>query len=249
MLHRFNNWIPDQPDARDKLAHETFAMASVLPAKVDLTSYCSPVEDQGQLGSCTGNAIAGALEYLENKINTAFIDLSRLFVYYNERVLEHTVSQDAGAQIRDGIKSVKKWGVCSEHAWPYNVALFANKPVDGCYAEAALRKISVYARVTQDLQSLKAALATGFPVTFGFSVYASFESAAVAKSGKVAMPKKGEQQVGGHAVLMVGYDDKTKRFLVRNSWGAAWGLKGYFTIPYAYLTNAALASDFWIVDK
>lgn len=254
--HKYNV-IPDKPDSRDFNIRTTasFKLTAVLPKKVDLRVYCSSVEDQGDLGSCTGNAIVGAIEFLENKLhvldgpNDTFVDLSRLFVYYNERVLENTTSEDAGASIRDGIKSLVKWGVCTESLWPYKVQAFANKPSSACYVDAANRKISVYARVSQNIKAIKTTIASGYPIIFGFIVYESFESDYVARTGIVRMPSKLEQPLGGHAVLCVGYDDSSGRVLVRNSWGNLWGQGGYFTMPYAYISDPNLACDFWVVDK
>lgn len=239
------NWKPDLPDNRD---HLFLGGATPLPSMVDLRAQCSPVEDQGQLGSCTGNAWAGMLEFLELKAGTPFQDLSRLFIYYNERVIEGTVKQDAGAQVRDGAKALANTGVCSETLWPYDIARFARKPTKAAFADAATRKISQYMRLntTDDMQ---ACLAAGFPFVFGFSVYESFESQAVAQTGVVDMPKPGEKLLGGHAVLCVGYDQSTQRFIVRNSWGTGWGQAGVFTIPFDYLANRNLSDDFWTVRK
>ena len=242
-------WVPDIPDFRDKMYGAVRAIPATLPKHVDLRPNCSPVEDQGQLGSCTANALVGALEFLEVKDKVArFINLSRLFVYYNERVIEGSVNSDAGAMLRDGIKTLAKQGVCSETNWPYNIANFTKKPPQGCYQEALKFQILTYARIVT-VDEMRATLADGFPFVFGFSVYESFESSQVAKTGVVNLPEAGERQLGGHAVLGVGYDDANKRFTVRNSWGTGWGMKGYFTIPYAYLANRSLADDFWTVRR
>jgi C1A family cysteine protease len=221
-----------------------------MPPSVDLRSSCPPVVDQGELGSCTANAIAGALEFdqMKEKLDDIFPP-SRLFIYYNERVIEHTVTEDSGAMIRDGIKSVAKDGAPHESLWPYNIANFKNKPSAAAYKDAAKHPAILYQRLTQTLDQLKGCLASGYPFVFGFSVYESFESQAVAKSGKVPMPKAKEKQIGGHAVLGVGYDDASKRFIVRNSWGTGWGMAGYFTIPYAYLTDSNLSDDFWTIKQ
>lgn len=240
-------WLPDLPDHRDY----TFSDLKVdvkLPPSVNLQSFCSPVEDQGQLGSCTGNAIVGAMECLENIEKQKFIDLSRLYVYYNERAMEGTIKTDSGAQIRDGIKTLTVNGVCTEILWPYNISKFKNKPTVKCYTDGATRKVTSYYRI-DTLSDMQNCLASGFPFVFGFSVYTSFESDTVAKTGIVNLPAKGEKLLGGHAVLCVGYDNSTQRFLVRNSWGSSWGQKGYFTIPYTYLTNRNLSDDFWTVKK
>jgi len=242
-------WIPDLPDQRDHLYAAPPPVLTALPPSVDLRADCPPVYDQGHLGSCTGNAIAGALEFdqLKQKMTDVFTP-SRLFIYYNERVIEGTVTSDPGAQIRDGIKTVAKQGACHEDTlWPYDIAKFADKPNQAAYDDAAEHPAVAYQRVARDLAQMKGCLASGYPFVLGFTVYASFESAEVAKSGHCPMPVVGEDVVGGHAVVAVGYDDASQSFLVRNSWGATWGLAGYFTIPYAYLTQRSLASDFWTI--
>jgi C1A family cysteine protease len=215
---------------------------------VDLRPHCSTVENQKALGSCTGNALAGALEFLELRDKVPFVNLSRLFIYYNERVIEHTTKSDAGAQLRDGIKTLAKQGVCSEKKWPYVISKFAAKPSAACYQEASQHQITSYQRL-QTLDEMRACLAEGFPFVFGFTVYESFESQEVAKSGVVSMPQAGERVVGGHAVLAAGYDDSQKRFIVRNSWGTDWGMQGYFTMPYDYLANRSLSDDMWTVRR
>jgi C1A family cysteine protease len=172
--------------------------------------------------------------------------LSRLFIYYDERVLEHTVASDSGGQLRDGIKTLKNQGVCSEKTWPYVISKFAKKPSPACYQEALRHKIMSYQRIVS-LDQMRACLAEGFPFVFGFTVYASFESQQVAATGVANLPQPGERVLGGHAVLGVGYNDAQQRFVVRNSWGTGWGLQGYFTLPYDYLANCNLADDFWTV--
>jgi len=238
-------WQKDLPDQRD------YAYAAPtpgpLPAKVDLRPACPPVYDQGQLGSCTANAIAGAIQFDRLKQKLADFVPSRLFIYYNERVMEHSVASDSGAQIRDGIKSVGVQGDCPETEWPYNPAKFKTKPAAVYYTDALKYKAVSYQRVTQTSGQLKGCLASGWPFVFGFTVYESFESAAVAKSGHAPLPGSGESVVGGHALVGVGYDDAKQWFIVRNSWSADWGMKGYFTLPYAYVIGADLASDFWTI--
>ena len=239
-------WQPDLPDQRDFTYKAPAAFIRTLPSKVDLRKSCPPVYNQGELGSCTANAIGGAFEFELRKQNMSddFMP-SRLFIYYNERAIEHTIKVDSGAQIRDGIKSVNKAGVCPEKMWPYKINKFTQKPPVPAYQAALKHKVLSYQSVSQVLSQMKGALASGYPFVFGFTVYESFESEAVAKTGKLNMPKKSEKVVGGHAVMAVGYDDKTKRFIIRNSWGADWGISGYFTMPYDYLINDNLADDFW----
>jgi C1A family cysteine protease len=247
-------WKRDLPDARDfKVCHISHFDAALLPAKVDLsaTPYMPPVYDQGQLGSCTANAIAAAVQFDQRKQKPVWDFMpSRLFIYYNERVIEGTVSQDAGAEIRDGVKTVNSLGVCKETLWGYNINEFAVKPPAVAFNNALMHKSVRYQSVPQDLNTFQSVLAAGTPVVIGFTVYTEFESQQVADSGVLNMPGKSEQVLGGHAVLVVGYDNATQRFLIRNSWGTGWGLNGtgYFTMPYAYLMNPNLASDFWAIN-
>src|ERR1700722_257061 len=161
-------WLPDLPDHRDQLYAAPAEIAGALSASVDLRTQCPPVYDQGQLGSCTANAVAAAIQFdqMKQKLTQIFTP-ARLFIYYNERVIEHIVDSDNGAQ--------------------------------------------------------------------------------VAKTGHASLPKSDEQSIGGHAVMCVGYDDAKQWFIVRNSWGDKWGMKGYFTLPYSYLISANLASDFWTI--
>jgi C1A family cysteine protease len=240
-------WLPDLPDQRDLSYAAPSAVITKLPKKVDLRDKCPPVYDQGRLGSCTANAIGGAFQFELLKQKAPSFMPSRLFIYYNERVIENTVNSDNGAMIRDGIKTVNKQGVCPEDLWPYNISEFAKKPQSTCYKEALKHQVLSYHRVARDINQIKACLAQGTPFVFGFSVYESFESPQVAQTGIVNMPAKSETMIGGHAVAAVGYDDDQKRFIVRNSWGTRWGQKGYFTMPYDYLLHERLSNDFWMI--
>ena len=241
-------WRPDLPDGRDLRYGAPPEALEVLPDLVDLREQCPPVYDQGQLGSCTANAIGGALEFDQIKQSqpTPFTP-SRLFIYYNERDIEGSVDSDNGAEIRDGVKSVAKQGACKEDTWPYEIDRFRDKPADAAYTEASEHQAIRYLRVTQTLNQLKGCLAEGFPFVFGFVVYEGFESKEVADSGHLEIPKAGEQQLGGHAVLAVGYEEAHQWFIVRNSWGDGWGMDGYFTMPYPYLLQSTLASDLWTI--
>jgi len=247
-MKRKYGWIPDIPDRRDYLYYKIMPVIK-LPEKVDLREKgFSPVEDQGQLGSCTANALAGNLEFLDIQNGDGYTDQSRLFIYYNERLLRGTVNEDSGAMLRDGIKSLVKWGSCPERIWKYNINLFAKRPPEKAYKLAKKSRISVYYRL-ETLNEMKSCLASGYPFVFGFAVYESFESERVARTGVVNMPGKNERLLGGHAVLAAGYDDRTKRFIVRNSWGIDWGEKGYFTMPYEYLESRDLSDDFWTIRR
>jgi len=247
-IHRSYGWVPDLPDHRDHLFAAAPEILTELPPKKDLRPGCPAVYDQGQLGSCTANAIAAAIQFDQKKQKIKVFMASRLFIYYNERDMEGTVDSDSGAQIRDGIKSIASLGACPEAAWPYDIDKFAEKPGPQCFKDAKNCEAISYQRlVSTNLNQLKGCLASGYPFVFGFTVYEGFESDEVAQTGQVDLPDPSEESVGGHAVVAVGYDDSTRRFLVRNSWGKDWGMQGYFTMPYAYLTNADLADDFWTV--
>lgn len=241
-------WIPDLPDHRDHLYAAPPEALVALPPSVDLRPQCPPVYDQGRLGSCTANAIAGAVEFdqMKQQLARTFVP-SRLMIYYDEREMEGTVASDSGAMIRDGIKSVANQGACPEDEWPYDITKFQDKPPDSCYSDAAQHKVASYQAVTRDLNQMKGCLAAGYPFVFGFTVYQSFESPEVAKTGHAPLPTTSDQMLGGHAVVAVGYEDSNQWFIVRNSWGTGWGMQGYFTLPYTYLTQSKLSSDFWTI--
>jgi len=233
-----------------------FKHAPTLPAVIDLRSMCPAIYDQGDLGSCTANAINGAMQFIMMKEKLPSTPmLSRLFTYYEERALEDSITEDAGASISDGLRVVSTTGVCQETLWPYNISQFAVKPTANCYTDAKLHVDLDNLRtasLNQDLTTLKTVLASSTPFVFGFSVYSSFETAAVARTGVVPMPNLGKHSkdklLGGHAIMACGYNDSMKAFLCRNSWGTDWGLGGYFWLPYAYVTSDKLASDFWKIS-
>ena len=256
-------WLPDVPDTRDIPFAAVFRVPRKLPACADLRGDCSPVEDQGNLGSCTAQALVGALEFLElralpslsdkskivnpkSKISR-FRDLSRLFVYYNERAASGTVQEDSGAMLRTGIKTLKAQGVCRESLWPYEIRRFTAKPTAACFTEAADHQVTAYQRLNA-LAEMKACLAMGLPFVFGFAVYEHVMSATVARTGRLRLPGKSERMLGGHAVMAVGYQESTRMILFRNSWGAAWGCSGYGQMPYAYLESRDLSDDFWCIQ-
>src|SRR5262249_15954861 len=228
-------WKPDLPDQRDHSYAVPPDVLKSISGNADLRPRCPPVYDQGQIGSCTANAIAAALEFDMMKQSLTSFTPSRLFIYYNERNMEGTVPLDAGAQIRDGIKSVASLGDCPESEWTYDAtpadpssnlfspgAKAATAPSPQCYADAVIHKALSYQSVEQNLADMKGCLSSGYPFVFGFTVYPSFESIDVAHSGVVPMPGADETTIGGHAVLAVGYDDSRNMFFVRNSWGSEW---------------------------
>jgi C1A family cysteine protease len=254
-------WKPDLPDQRDFSYAVPRGVAQNIPAGVDLRPQCPAVYNQGRIGSCTANAIAGAVEFDLLKQGAPDFMPSRLFIYYNERAIEGTIGSDSGAQIRDGIKSVASQGDCPETLWPYDdtpadpttgvfppSAPAATQPSPGCYAAAQQYEALQYLSVDQNLADLKGCLASGYPVVFGFTVYQSFESDAVAQTGDVPMPSGTDAPIGGHAVVAVGYDDEDQLFICRNSWGPGWGDAGYFYMHYSYLLDNNLSSDFWKIS-
>ena len=243
----FYGWQPDLPDKRDLMYAAPMPVLASLPPKIDLRNGCPAVYNQGQLGSCTANAIAGAFEFELLKQKAPDFMPSRLFIYYNERAIENTVSTDSGAQIRDGMKSVGTQGVCPESMWPYNINEFTQKPHSDCYTDALKHLVTSYHRITVDLAQMKSCLAEGYPFVFGFTVYESFEGPQIEKTGIMPMPAKTEKVVGGHAVMAVGYDDEQQMVIVRNSWGGDWGQKGYFMMPYAYISDTQYTDDFWTI--
>lgn len=249
--------IKDKKDSRDHIYEPRVGLLAI-PSHVDMRHMFSQVENQGDLGSCTSNsAVGGAFEFLQLKeiaamtplsavFGPTFTNCSRLFHYYNERELMGTENEDSGASIRDSVKVLATKGVCAETMWPYKVARYKDKPPPRCYTQAIAHRISQYARCTS-ITSIRNAIANGFPVLIGIDIYESFETEAVAKSGMVPMPAPGEELLGGHALCIAGYDDATQKFIVRNSWGSAWGAAGYCYIPYTYLTKHG--SDFWTISK
>jgi C1A family cysteine protease len=245
-------WLPDIPDKRDVNFRSVFRVPVKLPSSIDLRNYCSGVENQGNLGSCTAQALVGALEFLQNKAlydkENAFADLSRLFVYYNERWEMGTVPVDSGAMLRTGIKTLKTYGVCTEHLWPYKTSKFKDKPSQKCYDYALDHQITAYQKLSS-LHEMKASLYMGLPFVFGFAVYEHVTSDSVSRTGAICMPKANERLLGGHAVMGVGYNDKSQTVVFRNSWGKEWGDGGYGTIPYQYLLSRQLTNDFWCIQS
>lgn len=214
-----------------------------LPSSVDLRSKCPAIYDQGDLGSCTANAGCAAYSFDDAKFSP-----SRLFLYYNERVDDHDVAEDAGSSLSECVHALERFGVCSEAHWPYDITKFAKRPSGKCYIEAR-RHVAVEAhQLSQTVQDMKACLAGGFPFILGIEVFSGLESDDAASTGIVPMPDQDEKSLGGHAVVCVGYDDSKNWWIMRNSWGN-WGDQGYFYLPYDYLTDQNISSDFWVIKK
>lgn len=240
-------WRPDVPDHRDRPYKHTRMKA--IPTKVAPLGKWNPIENQGSLGSCTGNSSTSMLEIKLAGTTDTFQPLSRLHAYYNGRVIDGTVKSDAGAQIRSVIKGLVKNGVGTERTWPYMVSRFNRVPVPAAIAEGtdlatsiASAKLGYYRLNTLD--DIKNCLAGGNTFVFGFSVPETID--ALPKTAVLRLPTSKTKMVGGHAVVGVGYDDVGGFVWVRNSWGASWGIDGYFKMPYAWFTDPRrLVDDMW----
>lgn len=242
-------WKPQKPDFRDfKLS---IPELSPIQSVYLYDKYKMPLPyDQGQIGACTASALAFLVQFdmlnKDAKNNISPYCPSRLFIYYNERMMEGTVNQDAGAELRDGIKALATWGAPSEDAWIYDVTKFAEKPPEHVYQLGTRVEGLTYELVDNtNKQLLVNVLLQGFPMCFGMTVYESFMTDEVARTGIVPMPKVTESVVGGHAIVIEGYSEKFDSFIIRNSWGTSWGQGGYCRIPAAYICNPDLATDFW----
>ena len=243
------HWKRGKKDSRD-FKYKPAKLDSV-PAVTDLRQWCSPIDDQGQLGSCTGHGTAACIEYMDRRYSNKQTEVSRLFIYYYERLIEGSINSDSGAQIRDGIKATYTYGAPLESLWPYDVTKFKVPPSPAAVQDAANRKVTLYENIADgDYQGCINALASGYPVIIGFDVYKSFESEQVADTGMMPYPNvHAEQCLGGHCVLLVGYDNNKNVFIVRNSWGTGWGDNGYFYMPYKVIQDTTMSSDFWVIKS
>lgn len=257
-------WQRDLPDVRDYPPEKVLAKSSSafkappkagLPAKKDLSQWCSPVENQLNLGSCTANAGIGLLEYFEKRAFGKHLDASRLFLYKTTRNLLGWTG-DTGAWLRTTMQAMVLFGAPPAQYWPYDVSKFDVEPDAFNYAFASSYKAIQYYRLDQPgfsgaslLNRVKLFIAHGYPSMFGFTVY-NFGNA----DGEFAFPEPGDGVKGGHAVVAVGYDDNRKvgdkkgALKIRNSWGTGWGQSGYGWLPYAYVEQG-LAVDFWSLFK
>jgi len=283
-------WLPDLPDFRDYTVEQTDVSSRLkqlgqksikamltkagvaapmdlkkLPSSVNLTPWFSPVEDQNSLGSCTANAGVALVEYFERRAFGRHIDASRLFLYKVARNLMG-LTGDTGAYLRTTMGALVLFGVPPEEYLPYVIADFDKEPSAFCYAFAQNYQAITYYRLdppgtTKDvlLSRIKTSLAAGLPSMFGFTVYSSISQAAT--TGKIPYPTPGERILGGHAIVVSGYNDNIKimntnkygkettgALLIRNSWGTKWGNSGYGWLPYEYVLKG-LAIDWWTVLK
>jgi C1A family cysteine protease len=249
--------IKDPSDRRD-FRYSPEAVPAKLPAKVDLRPLCPRVHEQGRPRTCTAHALAGAFQFEQRRLGLKDFSPSRLFIFYNTVAYMHAkhATMKQGVNLRAALKAVARHGVCPEKDWPFSLtrAAMARKPHQRAYQVAEHHKLTRYERMVMGRRSqaeflrlMKCRLAEGFPFLFAFLVHESFETIDVAKSGIMPMPKRGERLRGWHAVVAVGYDDEHRRMLIRNSWGWSWGIKGYFWMPYDYITNPKVTADFWTV--
>ncbi len=219
-----------------------------LPSSVDLSTSMDLIYDQGSLGSCTACALSWAFKYKARDINP-----SRLFIYYNERMLDqkqgdNSVSIDDGSTLKQGVNTLRRFGVCGENLLPYTPRKFAQKPSPICYNQGLKNKIQNYSFLPQNIEAMKNCLNQGYPFVFGILVFSSFEDDVVDHTGVVPYPDiSKESLLGGHAIIAVGYDDATQRIKFANSWGRSWGDRGYGYIPYSYITNQNLTDDLWVI--
>lgn len=212
---------------------------------IDLRENFSDVYDQGKIGSCTANALCSIFEY----DNTDGFKGSRLFLYYNERIFINETDKDDGAFIEDGISALKIYGLCNESEWAYKLENVLIKPSDKSYENAKNNFVIEAINIDNNLDIIKEWLNKNEPIAVGISIYSNFMSSTTSKTGMVSMPIKTDKFIGGHAVIICGYDDYQQLFILRNSWGNYWGDKGYFYLPYEYVLNTNLCNNMWIIIK
>ncbi len=251
-----SGWKKDKPDVRDfrlKSVSSVLSGAKLMrPKMVDNSKKCSPVEDQKNLGSCTAQMLAGIVEY--NNIRwgerVSRKQISRLFEYYATRKIMGTTEEDSGAYIRDTIKAAAVYGCVWERLWRYDISRFTENPPQKIWDAATTHKITSYHRIDDgDLETMKQTLASGYLIGFGFEVYTNFVTRKMSIEGHLHLPSSHDIVLGGHAVVLVGYDDEKKAFKVRNSWGKDWALGGYFWIDYDYVGDRNLSNDFWVINS
>lgn len=242
-------YVQDRIDTRDYVYKIDRLIVKQLPAVATLKDRMPPVLDQGELGSCVSHAVCNALAFLNIKSDKPIGFKSRIFNYYNSRVLEGTVNEDSGCEIRDAIKTSTNTGNCYETTWPYIISQFTLEPPPVTYSEALQHKLLLYQRVIQNRSMIKGCIVAGYPIVIGIMCFNSLGNPGVDITGDIPMPTRKDYPIGGHCVLLTGYNDFTQRYEIQNSWGVEWGNKGYGTLPYAYVENSKLAMDFWQMQK
>jgi len=227
-----------------------FNRNTILSSKLDLRFKCPAIYDQGQIGSCTANALMCLYQYDDPRFYG-----SRLFLYYNSRLLLGAINEDSGAYLYDGITAMKKYGVCREILWPYNISKYTDKPTSLCYRDALTHQVLEAYQVQPNTYDMKACLNTNEPFVLGIAIFDNFEDINTARTGFVTIPTRKNQFLGGHAIVCVGYDDNLTYngvkgyWIMRNSWGSQWGDRGYFYLPYKYLDIPYVFSDLWKITK
>ena len=255
-------WRRQLPDHRDLVYAASAHVMAKLPPHVDLRSSMPPIWDQGELGSCTAHGVGALMQFMHMKERHADAARrpSRLMLYWLAREMEGAVNEDTGAEIRDVVKAAVRWGTAFEGGgsatdeWPYDIAKYRERPPQRAFTAASKFEALEYRAPLQVSQQLRAVLAGSLPFTFGVTLYSSFESEEVARTGIVPMPHPQEAPMGGHCMVAVGYDDTgtigpARHFLVRNSWSKKWGVGGHCWMPYEYLLRQDLAADFWVISR
>jgi C1A family cysteine protease len=244
---KFYGWIPDKLDNRDKYIKFKDKHYNNLKPKIDLRDSFDNIYDQGKLNSCTSNAICGAFIYDQKKKQLPSFEPSRMFLYYNYRLIKHNTEQDSGASIRNSLKTINKQGICGEKLWSYELENFNKKPNDSCYRKSIFNNSLKYRRVVHDLKELKTALSNNHPIIFGFNVFSNFENFNASKDIMPNPEENNDKIIGKHVGIAVGYSDDKECFLIQNSWGKEWGIDGYFMMPYSFIESIH-CSDFWVLD-
>lgn len=244
-----NAWYGCNRDKKNFNDHPMALPFVSVTEPIDLRQWAPAVMNQSSIGSCTAHGVTGAARWYINKRGTTYdFDMSRLQLYWDSRALEETTASDSGAEIRDVVKTLSNRGVGHEELWQYDITRFDQQPPQEVYDDAVQYRALKYERVPVATSALKSALAAGHPIVIGISIYASFESDEVARTGIVPMPVAGEGMMGGHCMYVVGWKQKPGYFTVRNSWGDDWGDKGDCYLPEGYLGSQNLGSDYWIVS-
>lgn len=228
----------------------TIRQVQAIPPHVDLRAGFPEVTDQ-TYNCCVAESLAAAYAYaaIAQVGRAAHAQSSRMFLYYQARAADGMENQDEGAYIGSGAQSLVSTGICEESYFPYSSGPFV-KPNKSAYTDALDHKAIQVRMVEQDVNQIRDLLSRGYPVTIGFLVFPSIQSATVERTGAIPMPsasERAQQPLGGHAVVLVGYDDSSKTFIFRNSWGTGWGDRGYGSLPYAYLADNYLSQDFWVI--
>jgi C1A family cysteine protease len=243
-MRKYGLRLDSNPEKLFKPLESLSLPSTTVPPSYDFSESMAPCYDQGQTNSCTANAACGAVQFIENDPNTP----ARMFVYYNERVIQNTTNQDDGATMGCSIQSLKTYGVCDETYWPFDQQDLFQKPTDQAYA-VAKKDLLIDAYSVSTPEQIKSCISQRIPIIFGMNVYSFMESANMAHNGYLQMPSATDTYLGGHALLICGYDDSTKYYKIRNSWGTSWGLNGYFYAPYDYINNPNLTNGFYAVVK